>query len=550
MLWMRLPTDYRKLRNTVLGVLDKCTESEDERRRFYDSCRQRYLFGGDAFSQSRVNKISPVVNRKSAFTYSADSLKFWLQVTPDEDFEQVYPMLESVAEAVEDEWWRSSTDRLFGMGVTWSYVYGCSILCTLPVLNSDKRSVSLVSHLLSNPADFGVYQPEQPDILKQEAMCLTSYLPLSQVERRIRFHPRRHEIAKKLELYNQNLYAEGAIIMGYSQQGPTTFKADYAWGGPYRYMPRTSLNYYRWRDLYIFDDDLGDWRLFTITSDEIVFDRPMSMVGLPGIPPFTKVSPLELPDYFWGQSQVESIAAIQDWFMHRTDELDRFIAKRLIPPKAIIGAGSTWEERLGALNRPGGKLAVNSRDVQIQEMGSEIPKEVFEFLQGIDAFFQEQSGLRPSLFGKQEPGVRTEGMAASTMRLAAAEVRREALSLEKQAEDHGNILLHQMRRYYTDTLIDANGRPFKLAEFPDGFRVRVDGHSASPVFVEDHAQLAMTLRRFGDITPEKFIELLHPSMKGALIHDIKKIQYIKMLGQEVAKAQQEMKRSGQQAGAK
>lgn len=544
---MRVPTDYKQRRDLVLEVLDKCTESEDERRRFYDSCRQRYLFGGDAFSQSRVNKIAPIVNRKSAFTYSADSLKFWLQVTPDEDFEQVYPMLEPVAEAIEDEWWRSSTDRLFGMGVTWSYVYGCSILCTLPVLNTDKRTVSLVSHLLQSPADFSVYQPEQPDLLKQEAMCLTTYLPLSQVERRIRIHPRRREIARKLELYNQNLYAEGAIIMGYSQQGPTTFKAEYSWGGPYRYMPRTSLNYYRWRDLYLFDDDLGDWRLFTITSDEIVFDRPMAQVGLPGVPPFTKICPLELPDYFWGQSQVESVAAIQDWFMHRTDELDRFIAKRLIPPKAIIGAGSTWEERLAALNRPGGKLAVNSRDVQIQEMGSEIPKEVFEFLQGIDSFFQEQSGLRPSLFGKQEPGIRTEGMAASTMRLAAAEVRREALTLEKQAEDHANILLNQMRRYYTDVLVDISGKPFRLAEFPDGFRVRVDGHSASPVFVEDHAQLAMTLRRFGDITPEKFIELLHPSMKGALIHDIKKIQYIKMLGQEVAKAQQEMKRSGQGA---
>lgn len=133
------------------------------------------------------------------------------------------------------------------------------------------------------------------------------------------------------------------------------------------------------------------------------------------------------------------------------------------------------------------------------------------------------------------------------MRLAAAEMRREALVIEKQAENAANILFGLMRRYYDETLMDDNQKPFKIAEFPGDARVRVDGHSASPVFVEDHAQLAQTLRRYGDITPEKFIELLHPAMKGALVHDIKRIQWVQMLAAEVAKKQQEMKRIGKDA---
>jgi hypothetical protein len=228
------------------------------------------------------------------------------------------------------------------------------------------------------------------------------------------------------------------------------------------------------------------------------------------------------------------------------DELDQFVAKRLKPPKAVIGAPKNYEERMAALNRPGGRATL-PRDAKIQEMSSEIPGEIFEFMEGIDSFFLEQSGLRPSMFGKQEPGVRTEGMAASTMRLAAAEMRREALVIEKQAENAASVLFGLMRRYYDTTLLDDNNVPFKLAEFPADARPRVDGNSGSPVFVEDHAQLAMTLRRFEDITPEKFIELLHPAMKGALIHDAKKAGLVKMLASQVAKKMQEQKRLGKDA---
>jgi hypothetical protein len=498
------------------------------------------LFGGGEFTQSRVNKIAPIINRKSAFAFSPDSLKFWVDIVPDEDIEHVYPCLEAAAAGIEDEWWRSDTDRLFGLAVTWAYVNSCSILYHLPEKKTD-GNIGITAHLLDT-ADFGVFAPAQPDILKQPAMSMTSYLDEYACLARLRFHPKRNMLLSKLELFNQNRYAEGMITMGYSQT-QTNYKAEYAWSGPYRYQPRSPLNYYRWRDLYAFDDDLGDWRVFTVSSDDIVFDRPMARIGLPGTPPFTKICPIELPNYFWGFSQAEALGPTQEWFTYRMDELDQFVAKRLKPPKYITGIPSNYEERMAALNRPGGRAA-GPRDSKVQEMTSEIPGEIFEFMEGIDAMFLEQSGLRPSMFGKQEPGVRTEGMAASTMRLAAAEMRREASVLEKQIENAANVLFKMMRRYYDTTMLDDNSKPFKMYEMPDDCRVRVDGRSGSPLFVEDHAQLAQALRRFGDITPEKFIELLHPAMKGALIHDIKKIQAYQMIGAAKAKAEQEMKRSG------
>ena len=540
---MRFSGHPGRRRDQVLEILFACVHDEEDRRRFYDVCKQRYLFGGGEFTQARVNKISPIINRKSAFAFSPDSLKFWMQIIPDEDIETVLPMVEAAGEALEDEWWRSDTDRLFGLAVTWAYVNGPAILYHLPEKKTD-GNVGITAHLI-NPADFGVITPSQPDILKQPAMSMTSYLDEYACLSRLRFHPKRNYLLSKLELYNQNRYAEGMITMGYSQT-QTNYKAEYAWSGPYRYQPRSPLNYYRWRDLYAFDDNLGDWRVFTLTSDEIVFDRPMAKIGLPGIPPFSKICPIEHPEYFWGISQAETLGPTQEWFTYRMDELDQFVAKRLKTPKAIIGAPKNYEERMAALNRPGGRATL-PRDAKVQEMSSEIPQQIFEFMEGIDAFFLEQSGLRPSMFGKQEPGIRTEGMAASTMRLAAAEMRREALVIEKQAENAANILFGLMRRYYDTTLMDDNNVPFKIGEFPAGARVRVDGHSGSPLFVEDHAQIAQTLRRYDDITSSRFIELLHPAMKGALIHDAKKLQWVKALAAQVAKKQQEMKRIGKDA---
>lgn len=539
----------RKTREKFLELIYICCSDEDDRRRFFNSCRSRYLAGSVWPSpKARANKISPVINRKSAFTYSGEGLKFWLDPPNDEEAPRTLPRLEPASEALEATWMDSGTDETFSEGVTWSYVYGTEIISTMPVWEKRSNTAHLQSYLI-HPADFSVYRKEVTELRKQECVILTSYLSYPEVWRRLKNHPRREALIKGLETVYEGdgvtSGAAGSIIMGYAPTGPNTFRANYLAGsrGPYDAV-RSPLQLYRWRDLYYYDDALCAWALVTMSGDQIVWDRPIEKIGVGPIPPFTKICPRPLPDYFWGLSEVEQLSPLQDWFTYRMDQSDRFLAKMLRPARALIGGGEMMEEKLAILDRPGGNAAFATQNAQIQEFKTEFPEAAFELLQIIGDFFTDQSGLRPSLFGKQEPGVRTEGMAASTMRMSAAEVRREALRIERNISDHADLVFELMRIYDDDYLLDAGGNQFYLAELPPNIRVHVDGHSHSPVFVEDHAQLAMALRKYGDITPEKFIELLQPAMKGALLWDVRKTQLVKMLAQEVVKIQQQQKRSG------
>jgi hypothetical protein len=543
------PLGPRQKQDKFKEVLWKACSDEDDRRRFCNSCRSRYLTGSDWPSpKSRANKISPVINRKSAFVYSGEGLKFWLEPPVNEDLAESVPRLETASEALEQEWYTSGTDDVFNIGVTWAYVYGTEIACTMPTWDNRANTPHLKSYLI-HPADFSVLRREIPDLQQQEAFVLTTYISMPEVMRRVRYHKRDTQIIKSLEACYEGegvtSGASGSIIMGYAPTGPNTFRANYMAGtrGPYA-STRSPLELYKWRDIYYFDDLFGAWFCATMSGDEVVFNRPIERMGFGAFPPFTKICPRPLPDYFWGISEVEQLSGLQDWWTYRSDQVDRFMAKQLRPSRAGIGMGKSYEEQLAVLDRPGGRAAFPNQGTVIQEFKTEMPNGAFDLLEMIESFFTDQSGLRPSLFGKQEPGVRTEGMAASTMRLSAAEVRKEAKTVEKNVQDHGDVLFDLMQRFHDDIMIDDNGKKFFLAQMPQNIHVHVDGSSSSPVFVEDHAQLAMALRRFGDITPEKFIELLHPAMKGSLIYDTKKVQYVKMLAQEVVKIQQEQKRMG------
>jgi len=52
--------------------------------------------------------------------------------------------------------------------------------------------------------------------------------------------------------------------------------------------------------------------------------------------------------------------------------------------------------------------------------------------------------------------------------------------------------------------------PFTAETFTDDFQVHVDAHSASPVFVDDHIQLAMALTKLGVIDKRSCLELTKP----------------------------------------
>jgi hypothetical protein len=409
-------------------------------------------------------------------------------------------------------------------------------------MRTDKK-VDLIAYNI-NPKYFGVLREDVNQLDRQQAVCLTNYYTIEEIEARISRHPDKNEVFKELAAASM-AGADSDVI----QMGPNSvaYEADYWKGGPSPYQANTPITYYGFYDLYCFDDDLGDWRVFTVTGNCIVWDRPISRIGIPGMLPFVKVCAEEHPEYFWGISLVDDLEKLQDWYSDRMDDMDNLIQQILDPPTAAMGLGQSYEEKMAAFRKPGGKISSPTANAKIEQFVPKMPQEVFEFIGSIDSLLMDQSNMRPSMFGKQEPGVRTEGMAAGLMRVAGAEMRVMGLAIEKQAQFSAQMLFRYLRRYSPEKVVDEDGKLFSLVEFPDDARIRVDGHSSNPLFVEDNVQLAMGLMRYGAITQETLVRMLHPALEGKILHDLRKIQWIKVQEQTRMQLEQAAKRSGKEA---
>jgi hypothetical protein len=300
-------------------------------------------------------------------------------------------------------------------------------------------------------------------------------------------------------------------------------------------------------DVWVWDDAAKDFRVFTMTGGALIRTMLAGECGVSGRLPFTPIRPEPLPEYFWGRSVVQALMPLQHWFDERVKQVDHIVQKILDPPRVGYGMGNFLEEKLSALGKSGGVLAIPTPTGKVEEFKPNVPDEVFKVLDSMSEYFIELSGMRPSMFGRQEPGVRTEGMSANLMRVSAAEIRRKALTVERQVEDAAQLMWGLIRRGSTDELLGPDGQPFKPADFPESARVQVDGHSASPLFAEDHGQMAEALRRAGAVDPESLLDLVNPPLKGLLKHRLKRVLFAKMVGEAVVKAEQEAKRSGKEA---
>ena len=105
-------------------------------------------------------------------------------------------------------------------------------------------------------------------------------------------------------------------------------------------------------------------------------------------------------------------------------------------------------------------------------------------------------------------------------------------------------MLAYERRYKEAHLLDENGRKFLLSEFPSDTRVRVDGHSTSPIFQQDSFETGYALHRSGIITDEMMLKISNiPELYRAL-HDSRKIAFHKEIAKRIVEMQQSAKRSG------
>ena len=517
---MKIPKNALDRDEFFKEIIYKCEVSIGSRKIDYASLRNWYLFGnGPDEAPALYNKIFPHLDQLTSFLYSAETTRFSINLgasIPENEHQKV-PVL---TKALNDEWLNSNADQVFSTATTWSLVYGTAYVKL--IMNNG------IHPYMVEPGSVGVLREDITYTDRQEALIQKYYITKSELYARLYSHPRREEIVQRVGSmpHERTEIANGLERIIISQSNPTIYgnvNLDLAGGN--RYKAEVSEDTVEMTELWIWDDDIADYRVVTKADpDVIIYDRPGESLFMKGELPFVQLCPNPLYDYYWGGSEVQRLIYLQQLRNRRMTDILDLLSKQVNPPTALIGFTGILDEKNFALNRAGGLLSTDMPNAKVEKMAPNMPPDLFTEIREIDAMFEEASGIGNVLSGKGEAGVRSAGHASQLARLGSSRTKKRALVIEDSLEKVATLYLKAMQQYDDTRFKDTQGHTFIAEQFTSNFTVKVDAHSNSPIFMEDNRQMAFNLFKAGVIDKESLIDLVEPPMKEELKSRLKKME--------------------------
>ena len=517
---MKIPKNALDRDEFFKEIIYKCEVSIGSRKIDYASLRNWYLFGnGPDEAPALYNKIFPHLDQLTSFLYSAETTRFSINLgasIPENEHQKV-PVL---TKALNDEWLNSNADQVFSTATTWSLVYGTAYVKL--IMNNG------IHPYMVEPGSVGVLREDITYTDRQEALVQKYYITKSELYARLYSHPRREEIVQRVGSmpHERTEIANGLERIIISQSNPTIYgnvNLDLAGGN--RYKAEVSEDTVEMTELWIWDDDIADYRVVTKADpDVIIYDRPGESLFMKGELPFVQLCPNPLYDYYWGGSEVQRLIYLQQLRNRRMTDILDLLSKQVSPPTALIGFTGILDEKNFALNRAGGLLSTDMPNAKVEKMAPNMPPDLFTEIREIDAMFEEASGIGNVLSGKGEAGVRSAGHASQLARLGSSRTKKRALVIEDSLEKVATLYLKCMQQYDDTRFKDTQGHTFIAEQFTSNFTVKVDAHSNSPIFMEDNRQMAFNLFKAGVIDKESLIDLVEPPMKEELKSRLKKME--------------------------
>jgi hypothetical protein len=545
---MQIPKDLAERRALYDDLLRQCLATRIERYQFYAMLRNYFLFGTQDATGAPYNKILSTVETLKSFIYAPDSARFSLHLgssAPKDEIHKVGPLIHEL----NDQWRMGRSHLVFGLGVTWSMVFGCIIFKGLW-----KRG--LFRTYLVEPHQFGVLREDIPDLSDQEAFVHCYTTTKTDLESNLKHHPRGAEIMEQIrrgtstdQLQGQSLdpgvqrliLAQGISITAGSGIGGAPAGGLTGANGPvFDYAPKVETELVDMYELYVWNDEDDDYQMVTSVSPGIViYDRKQP--GVSGIAPFVKLAPENnLYDFFWGESFVAKLTRLQDWRTDRVYEIRKILAKQADPPQAYSGFGGIQEEKMAGMRSAGGQVSTSMPGAKVDNLSPTMPPNIFTELDNIDKMFDDQAGIGHILQGKGEPGVRSKGQADLLARLGSARPKNRAIVIEEACEDLATLAMRSIQENTKQRFVahpqGEQGTPliFTAAQFTNDFEVKVDAHSASPIFVEDRKSDAMMLLEAHAIDRETFLDMMEPPGVQLLKEKLKGIEAMEAEQQRAA----------------
>lgn len=524
---MKIPTEIGERWEFYQTLSQNCTASRGDRRRQYQQRRNFYMYGCDGGSESmaRYNKIYPHLDKLTSFLYSQETTRFATSLgvsVSDLEFRKLGP----INRGINDEWNNSNMDIVFGLALLWALVYNSTFI--KPIWDGH----NVRPHVI-DPHNFSVLREDSPMLASQEAVVHSYYITRSQLFAELQSHPRKEAIMASIvagpKSTSSNPSALDRIITSASMPN-VVGNLDFDLAVVNQYQPKVSEPLIEMQELLAWDDDAEDYRLVTLADPFVcIYDRALGDKGkegksifIKGELPFVQVCPLPAYDYFYGYSEVERLVPIQELLNERWEELRHMMSLQAHPPKAFSGFNGITDEIALAFDSPDGQVQSDMPSAKVDSMAPAIPADLFNDIDRLDAMFDDTSGINNVMEGKGEAGVRSSGHASQLARLGSSRVKKRAMIIEDCLEKLATLTL-QIKQVFDDREYreeGKDGQKFIAAQFTNDFVVKVDGHSNSPIFVEDQTQIAFELVKVNAITKKRLLELVTVPMREQLIHDL------------------------------
>jgi len=551
---MRIPSKLADRSTFVEDVITKCLASREDRCASYKTLKQYYLYGREGSPDTAenvfgtINKIWSHLDQVVSFLYSQDTTRFSVEIGKSVAEAELLKC-PALNEAVNDHWHTSDTDIRYGDALLWSLVYGSMFI--KPRWHTDHIIPDVVE-----PHNVGVWREDVQGLENQEAFVHLYRIPESQLEYELTISGHKDVKAIMKEAVpnlvgNEESDVSQPInrITTSSAEPSVTGEVDQALGPNLTYSPKMPIPMVRMHELYVYDDEIKDYRVFTIANPFVlVYDRPMGKMYLPNEMPIVQLCPYPVHDYFFGLSLTERLIGLQMMRNTRWDQVQHMMEMQARPSSFGTGQYGTADELQDALDSPNG-LVLGEQGATMEKQVVTIPDDLFAEISYIDSQFDETDGTTPIMSGKGEQGVRSEGHASQLLRVGSSRAKRRALVVEDSLEELATMYLKILQKY-SDAKYRAEsagrepGLIFVAAQFTDDFMVKVDAHSNSPLFMQDLTQMAQLLFKAKAIDREELIEMLAVPMKDLLKLKLK----TKIEPAEARQAQQE--RAAEAAGQK
>lgn len=529
---MKIPEDPAQRAAFVEDVVGRCLASREERVATYRTLKQYYMFGRETSADmsensfGTVNKIYSHVDQVVSFLYSQDTTRFSVEIGKSvSELETL--KLPALNEAINDVWHSSNTDIRFGDALTWSLVYGSMFL--KPRWHVDRIIPDVVE-----PHNVGVWREDITGLENQEAFVHCYLIPKSQLEYELKvanFKDWQRVVDEAVEGYESPETSVSQPIDNITTS--TAFPGVQGEGsigaGPrMTYTPKYSGPMVKMNELYVYDDAIHDYRVFTIANPFVsIYDRPMDRIFLPNELPIRQICPYPLHDYFFGFALCERLIPLQAMRNERWDQVQHMMEMQARPSTVVsgdtIGAVDEFQD---ALDSPGG-LGLIANGAKADKQAVTIPDDLFAEITYLDSQFDEIDGTTPVMSGKGEQGVRSEGHASQLLRAGSSRAKRRALIVEDSLEEVATLFMRILQKY-SDAEYRAEpekegtpGLVFIPKQFTENYVVKVDAHSNSPLFMQDLTQMAFALFKAKAIDREFLIDMLPVPMKDLLKYKLK-----------------------------